>query len=55
MFASSGHVAQVRRTYQEVYLENGRWYGTYKKGKYMFPIDEVGMLSYIPSLTMPRR
>ncbi|KAL2184374.1 S-adenosyl-L-methionine-dependent methyltransferase [Thermothelomyces heterothallicus CBS 203.75] len=29
------------RTYQEVYAENGRWYGTFKKGKYMFPIDET--------------
>ncbi|KAL2154962.1 hypothetical protein VTH82DRAFT_3638 [Thermothelomyces myriococcoides] len=28
-------------TYQEVYIENGRWYGTFKKGKYMFPIDET--------------
>ncbi|KAK4105717.1 S-adenosyl-L-methionine-dependent methyltransferase [Parathielavia hyrcaniae] len=27
-------------SYQEVYYENGRWYGTFKKGKYMFPIDE---------------
>ncbi|KAL2136624.1 hypothetical protein VTI74DRAFT_2653 [Chaetomium olivicolor] len=23
------------------YQENGRWYGTYKKGQYMFPIDET--------------
>lgn len=58
--ASSGHIAQVRRTYQEVYLEKGRWYGTYKQGKYMFPIDEVSMLPNIPptpprSLAMPRR
>ncbi len=48
MFASSGHAAPVRRTYQEVYLENGRWYGTYKKGKYMFPIDEVSVFFHIP-------
>ncbi|KAK5663524.1 hypothetical protein OQA88_3954 [Cercophora sp. LCS_1] len=24
----------------QVYQENGRYYGTFKKGKYMFPIDE---------------
>ncbi|KAL1842533.1 hypothetical protein VTJ49DRAFT_5009 [Mycothermus thermophilus] len=30
-----------QETYQEVYPENGRWYGTFKKGKYMFPIDET--------------
>ncbi|KAK4149118.1 S-adenosyl-L-methionine-dependent methyltransferase [Chaetomidium leptoderma] len=36
-----GHGASPRRTYQEVYAENGRWYGTYKKGKYMLPIDET--------------
>ncbi|GAB1319474.1 hypothetical protein MFIFM68171_09684 [Madurella fahalii] len=29
------------RTYQDVYIENGRWYGTYRKGKYMFPVDET--------------
>lgn len=26
----------------QMYLEFGRYYGTFKKGKYMFPIDEVG-------------
>lgn len=41
MFADSGHIALGHRIYQEIYPENGRWYGTYKKGKYMFPIDEV--------------
>ncbi|KAH6853602.1 hypothetical protein B0I37DRAFT_349035 [Chaetomium sp. MPI-CAGE-AT-0009] len=38
-----GHIPNgvpPNRTYQEVYAENGRWYGTFKKGKYMFPIDE---------------
>lgn len=30
------------RAYQEVYNENGRWYGTFRRGNYMFPIDEVG-------------
>ncbi|KAH6650926.1 S-adenosyl-L-methionine-dependent methyltransferase [Chaetomium tenue] len=39
-----GHIPNgvpPNRTYQEVYAENGRWYGTFKKGKYMFPIDET--------------
>ncbi|KAK4147769.1 S-adenosyl-L-methionine-dependent methyltransferase [Dichotomopilus funicola] len=39
-----GHLVNgvaTSRTYQEVYAENGRWYGTFKKGKYMFPIDET--------------
>ncbi|SPQ18038.1 a4f92e07-e527-4794-ab51-45894bc3d690 [Thermothielavioides terrestris] len=31
------------RTYQEVFLENGRWYGTYKRGKYLLPIDETDL------------
>ena len=26
---------------REVYGENGRYYGTFRRGKYMFPIDEV--------------
>jgi hypothetical protein len=41
VFARSGLGAPPGQTYQEVYPENGRWYGTFKKGKYMFPIDEV--------------
>ncbi|KAK4248029.1 S-adenosyl-L-methionine-dependent methyltransferase [Corynascus novoguineensis] len=39
-----GHLANgvpQNSTYKEVYAENGRWYGTFKKGKYMFPIDET--------------
>ncbi|KAK0734179.1 S-adenosyl-L-methionine-dependent methyltransferase [Lasiosphaeria miniovina] len=37
-----GSTAQTiaHRVNDEVYQENGRWYGTFKKGKYMFPIDE---------------
>jgi hypothetical protein len=52
MTARRGHGPQAHRTYQEVYHENGRWYGTYKKGKYMFPIDEVSPLSrcFIPPI-----
>jgi hypothetical protein len=34
MFAHTSHLALAHRTYQEIYLENSRWYGTYKKGKY---------------------
>ncbi|KAK4153168.1 Trans-aconitate 2-methyltransferase [Chaetomidium leptoderma] len=34
-------MAAARPFNQEVYTENGRWYGTYKKGKYLFPIDET--------------
>ncbi|KAK3393755.1 S-adenosyl-L-methionine-dependent methyltransferase [Podospora didyma] len=31
------------RINHEVYQENGRYYGTFRKGKYMFPIDETEM------------
>lgn len=42
MTALSGPApAPQTRSYQDVYIENGRWYGTYRKGKYMFPVDEV--------------
>ncbi|KAK3310224.1 S-adenosyl-L-methionine-dependent methyltransferase [Chaetomium strumarium] len=41
MFRNIGHGIPQNRTYHEVYPENGRWYGTYKKGKYMLPIDET--------------
>jgi len=43
----------TEQTYQEVYPENGRWYGTFKKGKYMFPIDEVRRLHVFPSPAAP--
>jgi hypothetical protein len=44
MTALSGPVPSPHsRTYQEVYIENGRWYGTFRKGKYMFPIDQVSL------------
>ena len=46
MSAHSGHLALAHRTYRDIYPENGRWYGTYKKGKYLFPIDEVRPLSF---------
>lgn len=29
------------RVNREVYPENGRYYGTFRRGKYMFPVDEV--------------
>jgi SAM-dependent methyltransferase len=41
MFRNIGQGIPQNRTYHEVYAENGRWYGTYKKGKYMLPIDET--------------
>ncbi|KXX80446.1 Trans-aconitate 2-methyltransferase [Madurella mycetomatis] len=42
MTALSGPApAPQTRSYQDVYIENGRWYGTYRKGKYMFPVDEM--------------
>jgi hypothetical protein len=50
MSAHSGHGAPPGQTYQEVYPENGRWYGTFKKGKYMFPIDEVRLPTCFPRL-----
>jgi len=31
------------RNNSQVYEENGRFYGTFRKGKYMFPVDEVGV------------
>ena len=44
----SGVVAQPD-TYGEVFLENGRWYGTFRRGNYMFPIDEVSLLAPAPA------
>ena len=44
--AHSNRITPARETYEEVYFENGRWYGTYRMGKYMFPIDEVRPLSH---------
>ncbi|KAL2129651.1 hypothetical protein VTI74DRAFT_7485 [Chaetomium olivicolor] len=38
-----GHIGHLgpHRIYPEIYPENGRWYGTYQKGNYMFPIDDT--------------
>ncbi|KAK0731414.1 S-adenosyl-L-methionine-dependent methyltransferase [Lasiosphaeris hirsuta] len=36
-----GHPPPVPRVNTQVYQENGRFYGTFKKGKYMFPVDET--------------
>ncbi|KAL2259660.1 hypothetical protein VTK26DRAFT_6568 [Humicola hyalothermophila] len=36
----NGH-GGAHHTYEECYCENGRWYGTFKKGTYMLPIDEI--------------
>ena len=55
MFTHSGRLALAHRAYPEIYFENGRWYGTYKKGKYLFPIDEVRPLSFIRSSPLRRR
>jgi len=32
---------QTTRLNPQIYQENGRFYGTFRKGKYMFPIDEL--------------
>ncbi|KAK0657566.1 S-adenosyl-L-methionine-dependent methyltransferase [Cercophora newfieldiana] len=37
---SDPNAASMSRQNPVVYKENDRWYGTFRKGKYMFPIDE---------------
>lgn len=43
----SGPPAQPE-VYGEFFLENGRWYGTFRRGHYMFPVDEVSLPAISP-------